>query len=291
MRTVQSSHPPKSSSVFRDIGHDLTYAVRLLRRSPGVVAVTVLGLGLAIGVSTAVFSLLNAVAFRPTGIDDPASAVRVMRAYRNGIGNAWRYADYLLLRDGARACATRSVASRWCVDQHETRYRRRRHRKPAVRERRLPFRIEQSDFPRTGPDGGRRCAGRSAGCGGELCVVVTQAGRGDHHHRPADLVEWHAVHRRGREPAWLQRYAGHAAGGLGTVRELSHRVRRPAARPAFIDDREHHRPSHERLLECPGRSGAQRCRREQRRRPAGARGRRGIFCGASGRARSGARSG
>ncbi len=26
-----------------------------------------------------------------------------MRAYRNGMGNAWRYADYLLLRDGARS--------------------------------------------------------------------------------------------------------------------------------------------------------------------------------------------
>ncbi len=68
MRTVQSPHLPKSSSMLREIGRDLTYAVRLLRRSPGVVAVTVLGLGLAIGVSTAVFSLLNAVAFRSTGI-------------------------------------------------------------------------------------------------------------------------------------------------------------------------------------------------------------------------------
>ena len=101
MRTVQSFHPPKSSGVLREIGQDLIYAVRLLRRSPGDVVVTVLGLGLAIGVTTAVFSLERA-AFRPTGIDDPASAVRVMRAYRDGIGNAWRYADYLLLRDGAR---------------------------------------------------------------------------------------------------------------------------------------------------------------------------------------------
>ena len=153
-------------------------------------------------------------------------------------------------RRGAQ-CAARSVASRGCVDQHDTRYRRRRDRKPAVRERRLPVRIEQSDVPRAASDGGRRCAGRSAGCRGELCVVVTQAGPGDHHHRPADLVEWHAVHCRGRQPAWLQRYGGHTAGGLGTARELSHRVRRPAARPAFIDDRGHHRPSHERLPECP----------------------------------------
>ncbi len=103
MRTAQPSLPPNRMSVAREIGQDLTYAVRLLRRSPGVVAVTVLGLGLAIGVSTAVFSLLNAVAFRPTGIDDPASVVRVMRAYRNGVGNAWRYSDYLLLQDGARS--------------------------------------------------------------------------------------------------------------------------------------------------------------------------------------------
>src|SRR5574339_96067 len=97
MRTVQSSHPRKSSSVLREIGQDLTYAVRLLRRSPGVVAVTVLGLGLSIGVSTAVFSLLNAALFRPTGIDDPASAVRVMRVYRNGLGSSTRYSDFQLL--------------------------------------------------------------------------------------------------------------------------------------------------------------------------------------------------
>ena len=86
-----------------EIARDHTYAGRLLRRSPGVVTVTVLGLGLAIGVSTAVFSLVNVVAFRPTGIVDPSSAVRVMRAYRNGIGNAWKYSGYLALRDAARS--------------------------------------------------------------------------------------------------------------------------------------------------------------------------------------------
>ena len=225
MRTVQSSRPPKSSSVLRRIGQDLTYAVRLLRRSPGVVAVTVLGLGLAIGVSTAVFSLLNAVVFRPTGIVDPASAVRVMRAYRNGIGNA------VAIRRLRAACATaarsqrskRRFAMRASVSTRPG-SRGRRHRKPAVRERRIPCRIEQPDLLGRALTAADDVAGRSAGGGGELCVVVAQAGRGDHHHRPADLVEWHAVHRRGREPAWLQRYGGHAAGGLGAVGELSHRA-------------------------------------------------------------------
>jgi predicted permease len=126
MRTDRASHPRALSgiegpfdcaqarqpgaSVFGEVARNLTYAVRLLRRSPGVVAVTVLGLGLAIGVSTAVFSLVNAVAFRPTGIVDPASAVRILRKYQNGTGTSWSYAEFVQLRDGAKS--TRVEAAR-----------------------------------------------------------------------------------------------------------------------------------------------------------------------------------
>ena len=53
---------------LRDVARDLTYAVRLFRHSPGVVTVTVAGLGLAIGVSTSVFSIVNSAALRPSGI-------------------------------------------------------------------------------------------------------------------------------------------------------------------------------------------------------------------------------
>jgi predicted permease len=83
------------------VGRDLAYAARLFRRTPAVVGLTVVGLGLAIGVSTAVFTLLNTVLFRPTGIDDPSSVVRVMRAYQHGISTSWPYADYVQLRDGS----------------------------------------------------------------------------------------------------------------------------------------------------------------------------------------------
>ena len=85
---------------LREVGQDLSYALRLMRRSPAVVAIAVLGLGLAIGVSTSVFSFLNAVTFRPTGIVDPASTARVMRAYADGSGTSWRYSEYQLLRGG-----------------------------------------------------------------------------------------------------------------------------------------------------------------------------------------------
>jgi putative ABC transport system permease protein len=98
----QPAIPEARPHLLEEAGQNLSYALRLLRRSPAVVAIAVLGLGLAIGVGTSVFSLLNAVAFRATGIDDPASTARVMRAYSDGIGTSWRYSEYRLLRDGAR---------------------------------------------------------------------------------------------------------------------------------------------------------------------------------------------
>ena len=86
---------------MREIWQDLSYGVRLLRRSPAVVAVTIAGLGLAIGVSTSVFSLINAAVLRPSGIEDPATAVRVSRAHAKGLGTNWPYSTFAQLRESA----------------------------------------------------------------------------------------------------------------------------------------------------------------------------------------------
>jgi predicted permease len=99
------SHAGDGGRLLSTAGRDVVYAARLLRRSPGVVAVTIVGLGLAIGVGTSVFSLLNAVAFRGTGVDDPSTAVRVFRGYKNGSSTSWTYADYAQLRDASSRVA------------------------------------------------------------------------------------------------------------------------------------------------------------------------------------------
>ena len=94
----------KRSSRFipTEVVQDLTYAARLLRRSPAVVLVTIVGLALAISVGTSMFSILNIIAFRSTGIRDSSALVSVMRAYRNGTGNAWSHAEYLQIRDHSK---------------------------------------------------------------------------------------------------------------------------------------------------------------------------------------------
>lgn len=50
-----------------DALQDLSHGIRVFRRNPGAVAISVLGLSLAIAVSTSVFGLLNATLLRATG--------------------------------------------------------------------------------------------------------------------------------------------------------------------------------------------------------------------------------
>lgn len=88
--------------VAGDALQDLSHGLRVFRRNPGAVAITVIGLSLAIAVSTSIFSLLNATLLRATGVSDPDSTVRVWRAFKDGTATTWSYADYVTLRENAR---------------------------------------------------------------------------------------------------------------------------------------------------------------------------------------------
>ena len=80
--------------VASDVRQDVTFGVRLIKRSPGFAAAAILTLSIAIGANTAVFTMINAVLFKPLPV---ASAHEVMRIYSGQSTMAW--ANYVDVRE------------------------------------------------------------------------------------------------------------------------------------------------------------------------------------------------
>lgn len=78
---------------------DLRYAVRSLARAPGLAAAALVTLGLGVGGSTAVFSILNAVLLRPLPYADPDRLVVVGDRDPNGAASRIGYATVQDLRN------------------------------------------------------------------------------------------------------------------------------------------------------------------------------------------------
>ena len=66
-------------------GQNLRYALRTLGRNPGFAVLAILTLGLGIGVNVAIFSIVDAVLFRPLAVRDPGSLVRVYATDVEGV--------------------------------------------------------------------------------------------------------------------------------------------------------------------------------------------------------------
>jgi predicted permease len=81
--------------------HDLRSGVRQLTRSPGFTAVAVLILALGIGLNSAVFSVVNAVLFRPLPVAAPEDLVAIYRSTPHDFmaSSALATADYLDVAD------------------------------------------------------------------------------------------------------------------------------------------------------------------------------------------------
>ncbi|HWF84163.1 MAG TPA: hypothetical protein VG222_04935, partial [Vicinamibacterales bacterium] len=84
---------------------DLAFAARALRRSPVFAVAAALTIALGIAASTAIFSVANAVLFRPLPYKDPGRLVVLyadLRA-RNDIGMPISAENYADIRNGSKA--------------------------------------------------------------------------------------------------------------------------------------------------------------------------------------------
>src|SRR5262245_829115 len=100
----------RRTNMLRDGLQDLRFGLRMLRRSPGFVAVAVLSLALGIGANTAIFTALDEVLWKPLPVADPHSLVRlavtrgnrgqtemVPAAFADGLSKAGIFADVITL--------------------------------------------------------------------------------------------------------------------------------------------------------------------------------------------------
>jgi putative ABC transport system permease protein len=71
-----------------ELRHDLAFAWRQLRRTPGFAFVAVLTLALGIGGSTAIFSAVYAVVMRPLPLRDPSRLMVLGETFRDMVGRA-----------------------------------------------------------------------------------------------------------------------------------------------------------------------------------------------------------
>ena len=77
-----------------NLWHDIRYAGRMLRKSPGFTATAVLTLALGIGATTAVFSLCDSMLWKPVPLPRLASLVTVLQRVPDS-PNEWNSANPL----------------------------------------------------------------------------------------------------------------------------------------------------------------------------------------------------
>lgn len=103
-RFKEEAREVRGTAWLEAIRLDLRYGWRMMHRRPGLTATIALTLGLGIGATTAVYSLVDAVLLRPYPVDRPGELVAVYQApnNRNRFGGT-AYPTYLDYRNESRA--------------------------------------------------------------------------------------------------------------------------------------------------------------------------------------------
>jgi putative ABC transport system permease protein len=97
-QTKEAYRDRRGLPVLETFFQDLRFAVRMLRKSPGFTAVSVLSLALGIGATIAIFSVIYALALRKLPVERPEELVELDRGTGLGL-NGHSYAEWKVFRD------------------------------------------------------------------------------------------------------------------------------------------------------------------------------------------------
>ncbi|MGJ5820982.1 ADOP family duplicated permease [Paludibaculum fermentans] len=86
-----------------DFVDDVRYAMRSLRRTPGLTAFVVMTLALGIGMTATPFSMLDALIFRPYPVANPSEILTLMSTSRDNRFDAFSHGEYLDIRTHAES--------------------------------------------------------------------------------------------------------------------------------------------------------------------------------------------
>ena len=86
-----------------DFVDDVRYAIRSLRRTPGLTAFVVITLALGIGMTSAPFSMVDALIFRPYPVPHPSGVVTLVSTSRDNSFDDFSYREYLDIRGNTKS--------------------------------------------------------------------------------------------------------------------------------------------------------------------------------------------
>jgi len=86
-----------------DFVADVHYAIRSLRRAPGLTAFVVITIALGIGMTTSPFCMLDALIFRPYPVPRPGNVVTLVSTSRDNAFGGFSYREYLDIRDHTKS--------------------------------------------------------------------------------------------------------------------------------------------------------------------------------------------